>query len=65
MAQPIHRERLTSPSETAEIMRKQIARESNIPQIPERIMVKGENNQKERTHLAADGLLADTYENSR
>jgi hypothetical protein len=45
---------------------KDIASESNIPQIPERIIVKGENNQNERTQRAiGPSFLDDTYWYSR
>jgi len=48
------------------MMRKQIAIESNMPQIPEMIIVKGENNQNESTQNPAEpGFLDDTYEYSR
>jgi hypothetical protein len=40
--------------------------ESNMPQIPERIIVKGENSQNDNTqNPPSPGFLDDTYEYNR
>jgi len=66
IARPVQKALLTWPIEDTEIIRKQIAIESNMPHIPEMIIVKGENNQNESTQNPAEpGFLDDTYEYSR
>src|SRR5208282_1710995 len=66
IARPVQKALLTWPIEDTEIIRKQIAIESNVPHIPEMIIVKGENNQNESTQNPAEpGFLDDTYEYSR
>ena len=56
---------LTRPIEDTERIRKQIAIESNMPQIAEIIIVNGENSQNDSTQNPDCGFLDLTYEYRR